>query len=443
MNIKPKLMWRRKAKPGVADGVARRADEAAQLAKIPGQHRLTDPRTNPAVRPHADRLRDDQHRKALDAENGRLLRRLRVADRRADAAEKSLQALQEARETLSPAKAVLALHSSRNRYLRISLGASIGLAFGSALGLEHLAETHDVPTGSGYISEVGLTGLATAVILARSELTRNGGELKRWQDGVLWALMVAPLSVSMAGNIYGQNLIGAVCAAMAAAFSLFSYVVADAFASSAGKQAKRVSGSEEKTLHEIAAGDDLFSQPMPQPSTPTFFEAQGMPFIPVSFRPRETVVSATVVDASTVEVSDLDPGQAAPKPLTQGTAPEVTRPPTQVTSQVTSDDGAQVTTTRPVQVTCEAPSGSPDPAASQVTSTPPAKPRSRSGPKARRTDEELKADLQVIVAEHYRNNPGVEIKVQPVAAQLSIGRDRARRLLDEMSVRPMRKAANQ
>lgn len=61
----------------------------------------------------------------------------------------------------------------------------------------------------------------------------------------------------------------------------------------------------------------------------------------------------------------------------------------------------------------------------------------------RRTDKELVADLQLLVAAHYRAHPLKQVSVKPLAKQLGIGRDRCRRLLAEMNVRPMRKAANQ
>lgn len=54
----------------------------------------------------------------------------------------------------------------------------------------------------------------------------------------------------------------------------------------------------------------------------------------------------------------------------------------------------------------------------------------------RRTDADLIAAIKALVAEH----PGEEIKVQPLAKELGIGRDRARMLLDHMNVRPIRKA---
>lgn len=250
----------RKQTPDVVSSVQDQTTQAEDIARIAGQDRLSDPRTNPAVRPHADRLRDVQHRMALDAEHGRTRRRHRVEDRRASHAEKSLEALQEAREASSSARSVLALHASRVRYMRLSLATSVVLAFGSARGLEHLAgEYKNIPKGSGYIAEIGLTGLATVVILAKSDLAQHGGKVKAWQDVSLWALMVTPLAASMVANVYGGNVIGAICAAGAAAFAFFSFIVATVFAVSARSQAEKVTGEDESSLRGIAIGDDLFS----------------------------------------------------------------------------------------------------------------------------------------------------------------------------------------
>lgn len=118
-----------------------------------------------------------------------------------------------------------------------------------------------------------------------------------------------------------------------------------------------------------------------------------------------------------------DSGQVTPEALTQATP--------RGAGQVTHQDASQVTPG----------AESPTPKATQTES--PAAPQGRGGAKSRRTDDELKTELDRLVAEHYRHNPGVEINVKPVAKQLGIGRDRCRRLLAEMSVRPIRKAANQ
>lgn len=264
--------------PNVVSSVQDQTSKAENLARISGQERLADPRTNPAVRPHADRLRDIQHRMALDAEHGRRRRRHRVEDRRASHAEKSLEALQEAKEVSSASRSVLALHASRIRYMRLSLATSVVLAFGSARGLEHLAGEHkNIPMGSGYIAEIGLTGLATVVILAKSDLAQHGGKVKAWQDMSLWALMVTPLAASMAANVYGGNVIGAICAAGAAAFAFFSFIVATVFAVSARGQAEKVTGEDESSLRQIAVGDDLFSARSSEPVHEDEVQANQVP----------------------------------------------------------------------------------------------------------------------------------------------------------------------
>lgn len=59
----------------------------------------------------------------------------------------------------------------------------------------------------------------------------------------------------------------------------------------------------------------------------------------------------------------------------------------------------------------------------------------------RQSDAELIAELEQIVAERYPEG-GEDIRIKPLANELGIGRDRLRRLLDEMNVRPIRKAVN-
>jgi hypothetical protein len=57
----------------------------------------------------------------------------------------------------------------------------------------------------------------------------------------------------------------------------------------------------------------------------------------------------------------------------------------------------------------------------------------------RRSRDELRVELEQKVAEHYRNGGG-EIQVKPLAEQLKATRKTVRELLDEMNVRPIRKA---
>ncbi|MFI0453720.1 winged helix-turn-helix domain-containing protein [Actinomadura sp. 6N118] len=257
----------RKAKNPQQDVVAdvqSQSGQAEALAQIAGQHRLSDPRTNPATRRHADKLRDEQQRRALDAEHARMLRRHRVTDQRAADAERALEAVQAAREAASPARSVLALHTGSRWYGRLSLAASLVLAAGSAMGVEDTAQALNAPVGSGWIAEVGLTGLATAAISYRAHLARHRGPLESgsWQSKTLWALMTVPLLVSVACNLGTLNLIGAACAIGATAFALLSCVVADRSAAAMQARAAEVTDTDAADLHATAMGDDLFT-PVP------------------------------------------------------------------------------------------------------------------------------------------------------------------------------------
>jgi hypothetical protein len=386
-------MWRRTGRPGVAEDVERRAAEAAKLAKIPGQTRLRDPRTNPAVRSHADHLLNVQHRLQLDAEHGRLRRRHRVEDRRAEHAEKALEALQSAREASSAAKSVLALHASRTRYMRVSLATSITLAFGSARGLEQLADRHGIPAGSGYIAEVGLTGLATIVILAKSDLTQHGGKVKAWQSSALWTLMVAPLVASMVANVHGGNAIGAICAAGAAAFAFFSYIIADAFATSARDQAARVTGEDETDLRKIAVGDDLFSTRTNEVREPGVEDDAAAEPVRVEVREPAEVHEPQQVPNRTEEAAN-------PEPRTNGSEPEQANLEPQVHEPL-PDEPAEQKADEPVEQ--EVPNQKPS-----VDAKPRTKSTANLGDRAKRKATEIQ---QVVDLIHERGEKAVTLTV--------------------------------
>jgi DNA-binding CsgD family transcriptional regulator len=252
--------WKNR-RPGVVASVEQQTAEAAALAHITGQGRLADPRTNPAVRAHADRLRDEQHRRALDAEHARLLRRHRVGDRRAEHAERTLEAIQSARSTMSAARSVMALHRGRFRFLAVALAASVSLSVGSAIGVAALARQLGAPSTVGYLAEIGLTGLTTTVILYRSHLAEHGGTVEGWQARVLWLLMLGPLAASIAANATSTGPVGVFCSIGAAAFSLLSYVISDRSAAALRDRAADVTGDEENELRAIATGEDLFALP--------------------------------------------------------------------------------------------------------------------------------------------------------------------------------------
>lgn len=254
-------MKSRKNKTTVVDDVRAQTDQAAALAAISGQERLADPRLNPATRGHADQLRDAQQIQALNAADARLRRRYRVEDRCAAEAEETLDAIALARQATSPARSVRALSIGKKHFTRVSLTASIVLAVGSAMGVEASAAMLGAPTGSGYLAEIGLTGLATFAITYRSHLAEHRGKLvrKTWQSRVLWALMIVPLLVSVACNLVSLNVIGAFCSIFAAGFALAACVVADRSAAAMQDRVAEVSVEDEDRLRRIAMGGDLFA----------------------------------------------------------------------------------------------------------------------------------------------------------------------------------------
>lgn len=242
----------------IVTAVQEQTAQAAALASIAGQDQLADPRLNPATRPHADRLRTAQQVKALDAEHARALRRDRVMDARASEAERTLEAIALARRTSSPARSVLALHTGRRTWSRLSIAASVVLAAGSAMGVEAAAQHLSAPTGTGYIAEVGLTGLATAAITYRAHLAEHQGELVKgsWQSRSLWVLMVLPLLVSVTANVATGNALGAACSIGAAAFALLGAVVADRSSAAMQARATEVDATDEVELRAVAMGED-------------------------------------------------------------------------------------------------------------------------------------------------------------------------------------------
>lgn len=255
------LIWRKRTDPGVVASVEEQTTQAARLAEIDGQDRLVDPRTNPAVRPMVDELRNAQHRLVLEAEHGRTKRRHRVTDRRAADAERTLEAILRARQASSPARSVLALHRGRTRFMTTALAASVILSAGSAAGVEQLASEKGAPALTGYVAEIGMVGLSTLAILYRAHLSQHGWEGDGWKKTALWVMAVVPLLASVVANAMGAGPVGVACSVGAAAFGVFSHLIGDASSEALLAKAREVSGEDEKGLRAVAMGDDLFSAP--------------------------------------------------------------------------------------------------------------------------------------------------------------------------------------
>jgi hypothetical protein len=443
-----------KTTSSVAETVAREVAEAAALAQIDGQDRLTNPRLNPAVRPLADTLLVDQHRHALKAAHGRVLRRYRVEHRRADDAERALMLILEAREASSPARAVLALHRGRRAFMAVSLAASLALSYGAASGVAELAKKLDSPWQAGWVAEIGMTGLSTAVILYRShlsryaateELTEQQKKAARRQDKILWTLMITPLLASITANAFGAGPVGIACSVGATAFSLFSHLIASMSASALHTQAAKVTAEDERELHAAAVGDDLFTVPTPNThpvatSEPMAIESGEHTPVPT---PEPTPMSSGGhKDGHNASDHDAVPSGAPTSdhssvPTTVATGREAVKPtPTPVP---TEDVPTPVATPEPMTTGGEeTTAGTTSAAAPAPASETAAKPKAK-----RRTRDEIRAALQKALKEHYDNGGG-EPKVQPLAEKVGVNRRIVRELLDEMNVRPMiRKAVGQ
>lgn len=222
----------RKKKTEVASVVTdlqARTRQAQELAAIPRQDLLSDPRLNPATRATADRLQAERLGTHLELEHKRFLRKEREADRRAEEAIRAAQAVDAARAATDPAYTVLDITRSRTKYSRGCLGASFALSVGSAMSLEAAVVSHypAAADGIGYIAEIALTGLSTAAILWAGKMARAGTLPNRGPlRNTLLGLMVGPLMISMVGATIGSGPVGAIASAGAAAFSVLAYLVA-------------------------------------------------------------------------------------------------------------------------------------------------------------------------------------------------------------------------
>ncbi|MBB4929194.1 hypothetical protein F4561_005604 [Lipingzhangella halophila] len=275
-------MFRRRREPSVVTDVAAQTQQAAALAATEYQDLLADPRTNPAVRAHHDTLRDAQQRDELEAAHRRAVRRGRVADRRAAHAERTLEAIAAARESISPARAVTTLQQGRRRFLGGALAASVALSAGSAMGLAAVSVHTGGPALAGYLAEVCLTVMTTVAILYRSHIDQASAAEENadaptwegWRHRVLLALVVAPLATSIVANLAGWvagaavSPINALCALGAGAAGAFAFLVSDVSSRAVRTNAAAVNDSDEDELRQVATEGDPFADEHAQASSP-------------------------------------------------------------------------------------------------------------------------------------------------------------------------------
>lgn len=410
-----RLMWRQTSRP-VVESVQDQTSKAEHLARIPGQDRLTDPRTNPAVRALLDRLRNERHQMLLEAEHGRAKRRHRVDDRHRAEAELTLHAILQAKQAASPARSVLALHRGRTCFMGASLTASVALSVGSAFGVGHLADEIGAPKVTGWVAEVGMVGLSTIVIIYLAHLFRHGWVPSGLHRVLLGFLAIGPLLASVVANAFGAGPVGVACSVGAALFGVFSHLVSDNSAGALRKKADEVGGEDEKVLRATALGDDLFALPSGQPNgdhtEPT---AEPMATRDSDHKPVPTPEPTPV--ATVIPTGEQKPSDHT-KPVT---TPEHGPMPTRVATPEHSPEPTQAVVTPEPMATPTA-----------VTTTP-------RKPAKRRTRDQIRTELQKALKEHYDNGGG-EPQVKPLADKLNVNRRIVRELLDEMNVRPIRKA---
>lgn len=264
----------RRPSPDAADVVADQVKVARRLVGIDDQDLLTDPRTNPATRGRADSLRIQQHLAALDQQHRRALRTGRVRDSRAAAAERTLEAIQSAREATSPGRAVASLSTTRTRYMVGCLLLSIVLSIGSGMAIEAWHQRGDDPTlGFGYIVEAGLTVLATVMIVLRGRLASQGTRLEGWQKVLFWLMIGVPLITSAVLATLGSP-IGAICSIGSAAWALAAYLSSTTLSTAIGEALDDVNSTDESELRRLALDGDIEPGSTPIASTDRWISDQ-------------------------------------------------------------------------------------------------------------------------------------------------------------------------
>lgn len=416
-----KLMWKH-TRPPVVESVQDQTAQAADLARIPGQDMLTDPRTNPAVRALLDHLRNEQHRMQLEAEHGRAKRRHRVDDRHRAEAELTLHAILQAKQASSPARSVLALHRGRTWFMGASLTASVSLSVGSAFGVGHLADELGAPKVTGWVAEVGMVGLSTITILYLAHLFRHGWVPSALHRLLLGFLAIGPLLGSVVANSFGAGPVGVACSVGAALFGVFSHLVSDNSAGALRKKADEVGMEDAQTLRATALGDDLFALPSGHSGDHTEPTPDLMATRASDHKPVTTPVPSPV--ATVVPTGEQKPS-GHPELVTTDEHKTVTA---RVATREHSGEPTKAVVTPKPMATAQAVT-TPAPATTKAAA-PPKKPAKR------RTRDQIRAELQTALKEHYDNGGG-EPQVKPLADKLNVNRRIVRELLDEMNVRPM------
>lgn len=254
------------AAPVTADQIQRTVQAAKALESIPGQELLEDPALNPATRAKYDQLTAERLEAALQADHRRKLAEAAEQARVAEEAAQVAEIIDRARRATSPARTILDMSRHQRTFGRVSLAASLLLSVGSAIGLGALVEAQGGPVPVGWVAEVGLTGLSTAVIIWRGLLARAGTRIDDRTGRLFLALMVVPLLISIVGSYFGTGPVGVACSVGSALFAGLTYLI-NTSASAAISQSITKIDQQKKTAPERPARTEPApaSAPLAQP----------------------------------------------------------------------------------------------------------------------------------------------------------------------------------
>ena len=249
--------------PVTPEEIQRTVQAAKSLASIPGQELLEDPALNPATRERYDQLTAERLEAALQADHRRKLAEAAEQARQVEESAQVAAIIDQARRATSPARTILDMSRHQRRFGRISLAASLLLSVGSAIGLGAWVDSTGGPMPVGWVAEIGLTGLSTAVIVWRGLLARAGTRIDDRTGRLFLALMVVPLLVSIVGSYLGTGPVGVACSLGSALFAGLTYLI-NTSAADAIKQSITKIDDDERPSEQAASTDTPRASTLPR-----------------------------------------------------------------------------------------------------------------------------------------------------------------------------------
>lgn len=250
--------------PVTPEEIQRTVQAAKSLASIPGQELLEDPALNPATRERYDQLTAERLEAALQADHRRKLAEAAEQARQVEESAQVAAIIDQARRATSPARTILDMSRHQRRFGRISLAASLLLSVGSAIGLGAWVDSTGGPMPVGWVAEIGLTGLSTAVIVWRGLLARAGTRIDDRTGRLFLALMVVPLLVSIVGSYLGTGPVGVACSLGSALFAGLTYLINTSAADAIKQSITKIDDDDERPSEQAASTDTPRASTLPR-----------------------------------------------------------------------------------------------------------------------------------------------------------------------------------